>query len=38
MMSTGLPLNTWGRRTHINEKYCSECAKIAQERGILPLF
>lgn len=34
MMSTELPLDTWGLRTHIGEKYCPECDKLARERGI----
>lgn len=26
-MHTSVPLNAWGIKTHLNERYCSECAK-----------
>ena len=27
MMPTQVPLDTWGLKTHLNEKYCAECYK-----------
>lgn len=29
VMRTSIPLKTWGMRSHIGEKYCSECEKAA---------
>jgi len=34
-METSIPLDTWGMKTHINEKYCKECDRIARERGLV---
>ena len=34
-MPTGLPLNTWGMKTHIHETYCKACDKIGRERGFI---
>ena len=31
VMSTGLPLNTWGFKGHLNERYCEKCEKINKE-------
>lgn len=28
VMSTNLPLRTWGMKTHLNESYCKECEEI----------
>lgn len=36
MMCTGFPLDTWGMKTHIGEKYCPECERLAVERKQLP--
>lgn len=35
VMQTELPLESWGLRGHLNEKYCPECEKIAKEFGLL---
>lgn len=29
VMHTEIPLSTWGTKSHLNEKYCSECEKKA---------
>ena len=28
VMTSGLPLDTWGMVTHLGEKYCKECERI----------
>lgn len=27
-MWTNLPMNTWGMKTHLKERYCTECKEI----------
>lgn len=33
VMNTLLPLSSWGRRSHLNERYCAKCEKLAQEKA-----
>lgn len=36
VMTTQIPVTAWGvRSSHLHEKYCAECTRIATERGIL---
>lgn len=30
-MHTQLPLEYWGERSHVNERYCAECLRLAHE-------
>ncbi len=30
IMETKIPLNTWGMKSHIGEKYCRKCEDIAR--------
>lgn len=30
VMSTGIPLQAWGSKSHLNEKWCSECYRMSQ--------
>jgi len=35
MMQTQLPLNTWGFRSHIGEKYCKDCNNFVNgQKGV----
>jgi hypothetical protein len=31
-MPTGISVQAWGIKTHLNERYCAECAAIAGDR------
>ena len=31
VMHTDLPIDTWGLKTHLNERYCSECERTWKE-------
>lgn len=31
VMHTSIPISAWGTRTHINERWCSRCAKEARK-------
>jgi hypothetical protein len=31
MMSTDLPLKSWGIKTHLHEKYCKKCEEIYKQ-------
>jgi hypothetical protein len=31
VMHTGIPVSAWGTETHVNERWCSRCKKIAGE-------
>lgn len=39
-MATSLPLNSWGQRTHLGEKYCRECdrARSAPTPFTMPIL
>lgn len=30
VMFTSIPVSAWGTKTHIEERWCSRCAKIAE--------
>jgi hypothetical protein len=32
IMPTGISVQAWGIKTHLNERYCAECAAIAGDR------
>jgi hypothetical protein len=32
IMPTGISVQAWGIKTHLNERYCVECAAIAGDR------
>lgn len=33
VMNTGKPLSSWGKRGHLNEKYCKECEAAGKKIG-----
>jgi len=33
VMTTGLPLSTWGMKTHIGERYCSKCSEFFKQKN-----
>ena len=34
VMQTGLPIESWGMKTHLNERYCKEC-EIKYKEGLM---
>ena len=36
-MQTGIPLSFWGKVSHLNERYCKNCDKMARE-NVLPVL
>lgn len=35
VMTTSLPLKSWGIVSHLHERYCPDCESAAKHRGIL---
>jgi hypothetical protein len=31
-MITGIPLNAWGFKGHLNERYCAECERLCNRK------
>ena len=37
VMRTSIPLSGWGVRSHLQEKYCTQCESLARREGVVGL-